>query len=126
MTFHQPDVPAVPLIARPVPDAIVRHGRPEIRGRILSVAPDRRTARVVWQMSAGAVAMAPDPSVTDLLYALEGRAEFRVSGQVPIVVEPGTMYECPHEPYELWVDAHFKKISVLHHPDGLALTAEPV
>ena len=122
--FLQHQVSDVPLIRREIPASIILDGVPQFHGRILSVSEDKCTAQVVWQMTKGAVVLEPDPKTNDVLYAIDGKAEIRMAGQATQIIEPGTMIECPHSRFEIWVADHFKKISFIYNPEGLTLKAE--
>lgn len=104
---------------------MITGGAPEVETRILWVAPDRRTACVVWRMTPGALRLSPAPQGQELLYVLEGEAMVCSDDSEPLILRPGTWLEMPRTGYELRVNRPLHKTSVLYKLEGLTLKAEP-
>ena len=121
-----PRIKDVPLHPRPAYDDTIVRGTPKAAGRIVSLSPDRRVAHVIWHGTVGTYRFEPDPQVTDTGYVVEGRVIIRQEGKPDLHLEAGALVEFPKQPFEFEIVEPFTKHSVLHHPDGLSVEAEPL
>ena len=116
----------VPLLARNLPASVIKQGRPNVSGRIMSVSRDGRTARVVWRSTPGVLEMPANRNVVDVGYVVSGRGAIRLRNGADIPLAPGVVIEIPQTAYELEIAATLTKISVVHARRGPGFHPEPV